>query len=65
MTQEDVELFIARYDRDNDRKISFLEFSMAFSPIDPFYKEKLVLMTEKVKECIQNKMTDWDDHYLD
>lgn len=30
-----------------------------------FYKEKLVLMTEKVKECIQNKMTDWDDHYLD
>lgn len=42
MTQEDVELFIARYDRDNDRKISFLEFSMAFSPIDPFYKEKLV-----------------------
>jgi hypothetical protein len=42
LTLEDIELIIARYDRDNDRRIKFSEFTSAFSPIDPFYKEKLI-----------------------
>ena len=29
-TLEDVELIIARYDRDNDRRIRFSEFTIAF-----------------------------------
>jgi hypothetical protein len=43
LTLDDIELILVRYDRDNDRRLKFSEFSYAFSPIDTFYKEKLAV----------------------
>ena len=40
-TSEEVELFITRYDRDQDRRLTFLEFSEAFLPQDPYYANLL------------------------
>ena len=36
-TSEEVELFITRYDRNNDRRLTFSEFSEAFLPTDSYY----------------------------
>ena len=36
---EDVDLFLARYDRDNDRKLRFSEFCDAFTPMDKFHAD--------------------------
>ena len=34
-TMEDVELFMKRYDRNEDRRVKFSEFCAAFTPMDP------------------------------
>ena len=41
LSMEDIELFIARYDKNADRRIRFAEFSAAFTPVDPFYRDSL------------------------
>lgn len=38
---EDIELFVVRYDKDHDRRLKFSEFSYAFTPLDPFYNNKV------------------------
>jgi hypothetical protein len=38
---EDIELYLARYDKDKDRRIRFSEFASSFSPIDPYYNDKI------------------------
>lgn len=43
VTIEDIELFMVRYDKNNDRKIRFSEFSAAFSPLDSYLHQKLQL----------------------
>lgn len=38
-SMEDVDLFLARYDRDQDRKLRFSEFCDAFTPMDKFHSD--------------------------
>ena len=38
-TGEEVELFMTRYDRTNDRRLTFAEFSEAFLSLDPYYSK--------------------------
>jgi len=37
---EEIDLFMARYDRNKDRRIKFSEFCTAFAPIDPYLGDK-------------------------
>lgn len=39
--QEDIELIFARFDRDQDRRIRFSEFALAFTPLEPYFADKL------------------------
>ena len=38
---EDVDLFVRRYDRDEDRHLRFSEFADAFTPLNPGFADKL------------------------
>jgi hypothetical protein len=40
VTLDDIELLMARYDKDKDRRLKFSEFTQAFAPIDPYLNEK-------------------------
>lgn len=40
-TAEEVELFVTRYDRSHDRRLTFSEFSEAFLPMDKYYANML------------------------
>lgn len=40
-TSEEVELFVTRYDRTHDRRLTFSEFSEAFLPVDSYYSNML------------------------
>ena len=40
-TQEEVDLFVSRYDRNHDRRLTFAEFSDAFLPLDLYYSQVL------------------------
>ena len=40
-TSEEVELFVTRYDRNHDRRLSFSEFSESFLPFDNHYSTQL------------------------
>jgi len=42
VTEEDAELFVARYDKDLDRKLRFSEFIAAFAPVDQYLAERLL-----------------------
>ena len=33
-------MFVARYDRNKDRRIKYSEFTNAFAPIDPYLQDK-------------------------
>ena len=37
----EIELFMARYDKNNDKKLLFSEFTKAFTPRDDFYQSKV------------------------
>lgn len=37
----DIDLFMARYDKNNDKKLLFSEFTKAFTPLDDYYSSKL------------------------
>ena len=41
-TDEDADLFVARYDKDLDRKLRFSEFIAAFAPVDAYTAERLM-----------------------
>ena len=41
VTDEEVDLIIARYDKDGDRRIRFSEFVSALSPVDLVQAERL------------------------
>jgi Ca2+-binding EF-hand superfamily protein len=38
----DIELYVARYDKDQDRRLKFSEFAYSFAPLDPFYHDKIM-----------------------
>lgn len=40
-TSEEIELFVTRYDRNYDRRLTFSEFSEAFLPVDSYYAHML------------------------
>mmetsp|Transcript_7231 Transcript_7231/g.5496 ORF Transcript_7231/g.5496 Transcript_7231/m.5496 type:complete len:192 (+) Transcript_7231:183-758(+) len=40
VTMDEIDLFVARYDKNNDRRIKFSEFVYAFAPVDPYLCEK-------------------------
>ena len=37
----DIDLFMARYDKNGDKKLLFSEFTKAFTPLDDYYSQKL------------------------
>ncbi len=41
VTLDDIQLLLARYDKDHDQRLRFSEFASAFTPIDPYYADRL------------------------
>ena len=41
VTQDDVDLFFQRYDKDRDGRLDFREFADALTPDDPYYAQML------------------------
>jgi EF-hand domain pair len=60
-TLEEVELFMTRYDRTKDRRLSFTEFAEAFLPADPFVSK---VLNRRPRNISKNTMYRRDDCFL-
>ena len=60
-TAEEVELFMTRYDRTQDRRLTFSEFSEAFLPVDP---EQASVLNRRRANPVNRAMYRRDDCFL-
>jgi hypothetical protein len=58
---EDLELFIKRYDKNNDRRLRFSEFSDAFTPLDAYYGS---LLNKRISNETRGRLYQRDDCFL-
>jgi Ca2+-binding EF-hand superfamily protein len=58
---EDIELFIKRYDKNNDRKLRFSEFCDAFTPLDAYYGS---LLNKRTSNDTRGRQYSRDDCFL-
>lgn len=55
---EELELFIKRYDKNNDRRLRFSEFADAFSPLDNYYAS---LLNKRTSNDVRGRLYQRDD----
>jgi len=60
-TAEEVELFVTRYDRSHDRRLSFSEFCEAFLPMDQHYSN---LVNRRNANRVRRPLYRRDDCFL-
>jgi len=60
-TAEEVELFVTRYDRTDDRRLTFPEFSEAFLPMDSYHAH---LLNRRNANIVKRTMLRRDDCFL-
>lgn len=60
-TIEELELYVKRYDKNNDSRIRFSEFSDSFTPTDPYYA---ALLNRRTSNDVRGRLYARDDCFL-
>jgi len=58
---EDLELYIKRYDKNNDHRLRFSEFADSFTPLDAYYGS---LLNKRVSNDTRGRLYQRDDCFL-